>query len=117
MRQAAEICANSFRRNWYAFIAPTVSGLKEIYGKPTDTPTEIGTLVGLQRQAFQGLAWQAKEFGFSDDSGNRITPPINGNLFAHKVLQKTYKQIHEDPRREEGPKRTRILYKPRRTTE
>ena len=74
--------------------------------KPTDTPTEarrkmdgkpteIGSLVGFQRQAFQGLARQAKEFGFSDDSGNRITPPINGNLFAHKILQKPYKQAKD----------------------
>ena len=74
--------------------------------KPTDTPTEarrkmdgkpteIGALVGFQRQAFHCLARQAKEFGFSDDSGNRITPPINGNVFAQKFLQKTYKQAKD----------------------
>ena len=74
--------------------------------KPTDTPTEarrkidgkpteIGSLVGFQRQAFHCLARQAKEFGFSDDSGNRVTPPINGNVFAQKGLQKTYKQAKD----------------------
>lgn len=74
--------------------------------KPTDTPTEarrkmdgkpteIGALVGFQRQAFHCLARQAKEFGFSDDSGNRITPPINGNVFAQKFLQKPYKQAKD----------------------
>ena len=74
--------------------------------KPTDTPTdmvrkidgkptEISSLVGFQRQAFLALAQQAKEHGFSDDFGNRITPPINGNIFAQQHLQKTYKQAKD----------------------
>ena len=74
--------------------------------KPTDTPTdivrkidgkptEISSLVGLQRRVFFSLAQQAKEFGFSDDYGNRITPPINGNIFAQQSLQKPYKQAKD----------------------
>ena len=69
---------------------PTDNG-RIIYGKPT----EINSLVGFQRRAFFALAQQAKEFGFSDDSGNRITPPINGNTFAQQSLQKPYKQVKD----------------------
>jgi len=58
-------------------------------------PTEISSLVGFQRLAFFELAQQAKELGFSDDSGNRITPPINGNIFAQQSLQKPYKQAKD----------------------
>lgn len=64
---------------------------RKTYGKPT----EIDSLVGFQRQAFFCLARQAKEFGSSDESGNRITPPINGNTFAKEILQRPYKQAKD----------------------
>jgi hypothetical protein len=69
---------------------PTDNG-RIIYGKPT----EISSLVGFQRRTFFALAQQAKEFGFSDDNGNRITPAINGNTFAQQCLQKPYKQVKD----------------------
>ena len=70
--------------------------------KPTDLvrktsgkPTDLWSLVGFQRQAFFALAQQAKELGFSDDAGNRITPPINGNIFAQQHLKKPYKRAKD----------------------
>ena len=74
--------------------------------KPTDTPTgnlrkmdgqytEIERLVGFQRDTFLALALEAKEGGFSDDLGNRITPPINGNLLAQNILKRPYKKVKD----------------------
>ena len=74
--------------------------------KPTDTPTgnirktdgqytEIERLVGFQRDTFWAVALEAKEGGFSDDLGNRITPPINGNLLSQNILKRPYKRVKD----------------------
>jgi hypothetical protein len=63
--------------------------------KTTGKPTDINCLVGLQRLAFFWLVREAKEFGFSDPDGNRITQPINGNTFTKSVDFKSYKQAKD----------------------
>ena len=69
---------------------PTENGLRT-YGKHT----EISDLVGFQRQTLLALVQQAKELGSLDDTGNRITPPINGNVFAQENIKRPYKQVKD----------------------
>ncbi len=63
--------------------------------KTTEKPTNLSELVGIQRATFLSLVKLAKDFGFLDNSGNRITPPINGNEFAQTFVNKTYKQTKD----------------------
>ena len=63
--------------------------------RTTEKPTNVNQLVGIQRTTFLSLVKSAKDFGFLDNSGNRITPPINGNEFAKTTLNKTYKQTKD----------------------
>ena len=64
---------------------------RKTYGKPTD----VDRLVGHQRQAFFALSEAAWRDGFSDDLGNRITPRINGAIFALETLKRAYKQAKD----------------------
>lgn len=91
----------------------STGNLRQNYGnknqgktKTTDKPTgdllakagkstDVLHLVGFQRAAFFWIVAQAKNLGSSDSSGNRITPPINGNTFASSVLFKSYKQAKD----------------------
>lgn len=61
----------------------------------TEKPTNLSELVGVQRLTFLTLVKMAKELGFLDSFGNRITPQINGNEFAKTFVNRSYKQTKD----------------------
>ncbi len=63
--------------------------------KTTEKPRNLTELVGIQRLTFLTLVKMARELGFLDNSGNRITPQINGNEFAKTFVNRSYKQTKD----------------------
>lgn len=61
----------------------------------TEKPTNLNELVGIQKLTFLTLVKMAREFGFLDNLGNRITPHINGNEFAKTFVDRSYKQTKD----------------------